>query len=118
MFPMVWEKVVKGSYNLSPAVLSEHICYQIIGEDYPAMIPKLLHNVKGMVYFNESPDDIERLDKFEGKYFSRLPTTVTQYNKEKVMVDTYILKPEYYSIMGEKRWDVKQFQIDGLDRFT
>ncbi|MBT4288169.1 MAG: gamma-glutamylcyclotransferase [Deltaproteobacteria bacterium] len=117
MFPMVWDQVVKGSYNLSPAVLSEHICYQIKGADYPVMIPKLLHNVKGMVYFNVAQDDIKRLDKFEGEYYFRLSVTATQYDKEQVMVDTYILKPEYYSVMEEKRWDVKQFQIEGLDRF-
>jgi len=117
MFPMVWDKVVEESYNLSPAVLSEHICYQIKGADYPAMIPKLLHNVKGMVYCKVSPDDIQRLDKFEGEYYSRQSVSVTQYDEEKMMVDTYILKPEYYSIMEEKRWDVKKFQVEGLDRF-
>jgi gamma-glutamylcyclotransferase (GGCT)/AIG2-like uncharacterized protein YtfP len=72
MFLPVWQRVVRGTYRSSPALLRDYARYKIAGEIYPAMVAQQGKSVSGIVYFDVAADDIGILDKFESSDYQRV----------------------------------------------
>lgn len=117
MFAPVWQRVVAGHYRSAPAVLQGYQRFPVRGEEYPAIrIGDETASVSGVLYFDVSPADIKRLDDFEGEYYLRTAVDVSVSGKA-VAAETYVLRPAWYGILGDGRWDVDAFEAHGIKAF-
>lgn len=89
MFAEVWQTVVRGRYRSEVVTLPGHARYAIDGESYPAVVPQAGASVEGRLYFDVMPDDLQRLDVFEGSDYRRGPVRVRAPGGE-IAADTYI----------------------------
>ncbi len=73
--------------------------------------------VAGILYFCVTPDDITRLDTFEGGYYHRCNETVHLPDGRIIEAGVYVLREAYTHIMADRDWDPDQFRRDGIHRF-
>ena len=118
MFEEIWSRVVVGGYDKSPAVLNGYDRKLARGEIYPVLFPSSGFSlVEGTVYIGITDADLQKIDSFEGEYYSRQPAEVLVREATKLPVQVYVLKEEYYSIISHKDWDPARFRIDGIQLF-
>lgn len=118
MFPMVWSRVVRGHYNHAEALLSGYIRRAVIGEHYPVVLKSSSNQqVPGVIYFDVTPVDIERLDLFEGPQYERIETMICLADNRHLDAGVYILRDSYRTIAAAWDWDPEQFRQNGLRQF-
>jgi hypothetical protein len=124
MFDQVWSKVVHGRYESFPALAPQLIRLAVPGETYPAAVSHQSGNIQGLVWQNVSPADLQRLDGFEGREYSRVPVEVLPLSC--IGVSAEMIKPLMAWIYlwnqpelldFDKPWDVEQFKSEGLPLF-
>lgn len=116
MYLPVWLKVVKGIYRCENGVATGFQRHSVPGEAYPAMVPLEGAYVQGMVWFDVLPDDLHRLDAFEGEEYERSEIDVLLNSDGRVIkADTYMwLNP---SVLNEELWSVSHFETEGILSF-
>ncbi|MBL8311316.1 MAG: gamma-glutamylcyclotransferase [Burkholderiales bacterium] len=121
MFPVVWRGVVRGDYHSATAVLSglRRLCVR--GEEHPALVvAPQASALAGVVYFDVEPDDLARLDYFEGREYARVSLSVQAKAHEAGRPD-FITADAYLALNIDDLltcdWDVAAFERDGLPRF-
>lgn len=118
MFAEVWTRVVRGRYRCRSATLSGYQRRAVKGAVYPVAVPALPEDgIDGMLYYDVEADDIDRLDRFEGKYYRRLVEAVSISADTTIEAGVYVLHPDYRAIAADEEWDVDRFQRSGLPRF-
>ena len=118
MFEEIWSRVVVGKYNKTPAIVNGYDRKMARGEVYPVLFPSTGFSlVEGIVYIGVTDADLQELDSFEGKYYSRQPAEALVREAAKLPVQVYVLKQEYYSVISHKDWDPARFRIDGIQLF-
>ena len=116
MFPQVWTVVVRGDYPPHPARLHGHQRRRIQGETYPAAIAASTTDfIDGQLYLNISPDDMQRLDHFEGDDYAKIEVPVTLSDNRVVTAAVYLYRhPER---LATQDWDVAWFEREGIHAF-
>lgn len=76
MFDAVWIRVVAGRYESVPGRVRGFSRFAVAGESYPAVVRSVRGEVIGRVYLDVAPDDLARLDAFEGDEYRRVPAGV------------------------------------------
>ena len=110
MFPQVWERVVRGHYRNTRAVLAGHVRFAITGETYPGMVAQEGAQVEGVIYFDVAHEDMAALDAFEGIDYRRDKVTVITETGESIAAHTYIyLLPQCFS---GALWRPEEFQME------
>ncbi|HEX8884050.1 MAG TPA: gamma-glutamylcyclotransferase family protein, partial [Noviherbaspirillum sp.] len=66
MFAEVWQPLVSGRYPSGPAVLAGYRRFAVPGVTYPGIVAAPGQEVAGLLYRDVAPDDLARLDLFEG----------------------------------------------------
>ena len=115
MFPVVWDRVIKGAYSSSEATCHGFQRLRIRGEQYPALIvnpnARLL---TGRIYFDVSASDVARLDHFETSEYARVSIAAVVAGKA-LVADAYLtLKPES---LDREEWSPEFFEQKGLESF-
>ena len=115
MFKRVWSMVVTGHYFKSQARLFGYQRRMIKGETYPALIPGGRSDfVNGIIYFEVDSRDQDRLDKFEGRYYTKIQETFRLSNHQTVSAQVYVFKPEYRALVENKPWNPEWFKETGI----
>lgn len=115
MFEPVWERVVRGKYQCTPAWLNGHVRREIAGELYPGVVRKEGSRVRGLVWLGVEQTDLALLDSFEGVDYDRVEVSLESDVGMNMPAQTYLWKhPER---LTDKPWDVKQFAETGLPLF-
>jgi Gamma-glutamyl cyclotransferase, AIG2-like len=120
MFDAVWLAVVCGQYKHHRAVLTGYSRHSVRGELYPALVSSNKPGafVEGRLYRDVSPDDLRRLDAFEGGEYRRIDCEVTTFaatSLDVLSAQVYLfLKPE---LLLPQDWDVAQFAVTGIEPF-
>jgi gamma-glutamylcyclotransferase (GGCT)/AIG2-like uncharacterized protein YtfP len=109
MFPEVWNRVVVGRYRSAPAGVTGHARFAITGESYPGMVPAAGETVRGVVYFDVTPQDIAALDVFEGSDYRRDTLYAKLDSGETVTADSYIYLRA--TRLADGRWDPEAFPM-------
>ena len=120
MFAPVWGRVVKGTYASSEEELEGFARYQVLGEEYPAVLrstdvlstsapPSSL--LTGRVYWNIDEQDQARLDAFDGSDYERIKVT-TRSQKQ---VDLYLYR--HPQRLSQTAWDPVWFERQGMTEF-
>ncbi len=119
MFPDVWERVVSRRYKNNEALTRGLIRRKIRHSTYPvAIIGEPRHILDGRLYWNVTPADVERLDRFEGKYYQRRQVVVTiEHDGKEAVADAYLLRQKYHLLAGREEWSPIHFQKRELQRF-
>lgn len=119
MFPEVWERVVNRRYKSCEAHTAGLVRRKISNSTYPVAFAGSPENVlDGRLYWNVSPADLGRLDRFEGEYYERKPILVASGQDEtKISADVFLLKPKYKLLAGPDDWSPRHFQKHELQRF-
>lgn len=115
MFHDVWSVLVKGNYTSQKATLAHYTRRCVKNDEYPVIF-KGGENVEGVVYTNISNEDMAILDAFEGEFYQRITVDV-QTQTQIIQADVYVLKEEYFHIIEDKPWDVKEFATTGIKCF-
>lgn len=116
MFDVVWQQLSSGHYQKMDAELADFIRLKVRGEEYPGIIPSIANRVAGQLILNVTPDDIQQLDVFEGKYYKRELVKVTSANRE-YPAETYVFRKKYQSLLSMEEWDADIFKNHGLSSF-
>lgn len=118
MFDSVWSRIVAGSYDRSAAILQGYDRKGLLGEEYPVIVPSSAHSqVEGIVYHEVSPDDLTRLDLFEGDYYFRKTEQVVTEKMVIIPAEIYVLKEEFYTLISPRKWDPLHFSTTGIHYF-
>ena len=99
------------------AILSDFQKYLIKEEPYPALIPEKNIQTQGVIYYNISKSALDRLDRFEGKMYSRQIVYAETADYQKIPAYAYILKPEFMDNLTQKIWDYNYFLKSGKKEF-
>ncbi len=91
--------------------------YGVKNEHYPAIIPEKEGCVKGIVYLDVSPAAWERLDRFEGEMYERLPVEITLNTGMRITANTYVWKPAFSLELTESHWSLETFFQKGKQAF-
>ena len=118
MFSPVWDRVVAGNYLASSALLHGYARRAVIDEDYPvAFAARPQDSISGIVYYDVEPDDVRRLDIFEGDYYQRISVNLELPQLREITADVYIVRQRYQRIISDRHWDPEDFQVNALSKF-
>jgi len=109
MFREVLDRAVIGRYQGVSARAHGFTRGSIAGQIYPGMIPDATQEVAGTLYFGIEPDDLARLDFFEGEEYERSAISVACEGGRIEYAQAYIyLFPEK---LTQTAWIPKDFDL-------
>ena len=110
---------VTGSvcHQSQEATLQEYSRRTVCGEVYPAIIKQSGCSVDGIVYFNISLVDIERLDKFEGSLYERIEVEIILNNGERAGSHTYVISTKSAHQLSNDSWCYDNFLAKHKNQF-
>jgi gamma-glutamylcyclotransferase (GGCT)/AIG2-like uncharacterized protein YtfP len=117
MFEEVWDRIVHRHYAKQAAVLSGFRRLPVKGETYPGLVKSISGSVQGILYFDVNARDIKRLDKFEGKYYRKMPVRVWTMDGRVHNARTYVFSDRYRRLLGHSAWDPDHFHRQQLSGF-
>jgi gamma-glutamylcyclotransferase (GGCT)/AIG2-like uncharacterized protein YtfP len=118
MFSQVWTRVVQGAYTHGEAELTGFARKSVVGAEYPVIFPAgSACRLTGVVYFDVSSDDVERLDIFEGIYYFRQTVAIVLLDGTPIEAVVYVLEDRYRHIVSNRDWDPERFRRRGLASF-
>lgn len=117
MYDEVWNSIVKGSYNKCIASINGYERLNIKNEVYPALVKKKNSEVMGVIWKNVSSLDVEKLNIFEGDYYSLEKGQAIEKSGKKIQISFYLLKNRYSYILENSTWSKRKFETKGLQLF-
>ncbi len=116
MYLPVWTQIVKGVYPCMNAIAKGFQRHAVPGETYPAMVGEPNARVQGLVWLNVMPEDVARLDEFEGVEYARQEIDVTLNTSDEVIkAHAYLWLDK--TVLSEQLWSVSQFEAEGIQSF-
>lgn len=119
MYRSIWNRVVRGTYAGSQALLPGYERRRIQGVDYPALVRSSdTAALRGVLYRGLAEDDLERVDRFEdeGDAYSRIRVTVELDGGDLVDAWSYLfLRSE---LLCEEVWSPHEFERSGMRSFV
>ncbi len=117
MCPDIMTEVSGYQFTKIQGILDGYCRLSIKGAIYPAIIPDGGSTVEGVVYKNISRTAWSRLDIFEGKLYKRQPVMINLNNGSSLESETYVLRPEFISILEKTEWNFENFLKSGKEHF-
>jgi len=117
MFEPVWKRVVRQRYASREARLDGYVRRKVRGEEYPAVVPAAGCAVTGLVYFNVNPADLQRLDRFEGRWYHRRRESLLINDGSRIRGWVYVFREAFRDRLQVEDWDPSEFSRRGLHRF-
>ncbi len=109
MFDEVWRKVVAGSYRSEAATLDGYRRFAVPGVTYPGIVAMPGERVEGRLYLDVSPDDMARLDAFEGAEYGRYALPVVLASGATVSAGTYVWLD--HGRLSDAPWQSEAFRL-------
>ena len=104
LYPELWQRLVKRHYRHARAQLAGYRRPTVKGERYPALVPCRGGSVVGRLYFALHPDDMRRLDRYEGHHYRRQQVEVLLDDGRSVKATTYLFKKRYRTRLSSREW--------------
>lgn len=116
MYLPVWSQVVQGVYACENAVAMGFQRHAVPNETYPGMVRNPAAQVQGIVWLDVSPQDLQRLDAFEGVEYQRETIEINlNKNGSSIQAGTYLWRDP--ATLSETLWSVASFESDGMQAF-
>lgn len=116
MYLPVWSQVVRGVYACENAIATGFQRYAVPNETYPGMVREAAAQVQGLVWLNVQPQDLARLDAFEGAEYQRDIIEV-RLNKDGSAIEAGAYLWLDSSALSDALWSVTTFERDGMHAF-
>ncbi len=119
MFPRVWDALVSARYQSVPSRLRDFRRHGVQGESYPAIVATPGAEVRGLVWLHVEPQDLDRLDRFEGDDYRRIAVSVESLDPARagtLTATAYVWKDP--SRLLDVDWDPAHFERTDLERFA
>ena len=100
-----------------PALLHGHQRHPVRGEDYPGMVERQGHKVRGLLYRMLDEAAFARLDAFEGLEYERVRREVCLPDDTRIVAWTYLFRPAFHHRLQPGEWDFEAFLRQGRQRF-
>lgn len=114
MFPEVWGIVVGREFKTVPGTLSGYSIFRVEGAAYPGIISAAPDStVNGLIYLDVDAASIERLDRFEGDFYARLPLSISCADGQCRDADTYTISDKHLKILTSESWTAEWFASSG-----
>ena len=108
--PKVWLRVVGRAYPTLPARVRGFRRVRVRGESYPALLPAgPEEEVEGVVHLGLSPQDLARIDRYEGELYRRIPVTCHLQDGSSREAQAYLFRREFLHLTEEGPWDPEEF---------
>lgn len=119
MFDAVWRAVIGRMKDAEPGTLRGYAIYRVRGETYPGVVPDDSAEavVRGCVYRDLDAPILERLDRFEGDPYRRVPVTVEVDGGKTTPCEAYVVRPSFVHILSRQPWSADWFETYGLQPF-
>jgi hypothetical protein len=119
MFDPVWRTVTGRQDPSDPGRLNGYAIYRVRGETYPGIVPSDGSDalVNGCVYWDLDGPTVERLDRFEGEFYRRIPVSVDVMGGRPAACEAYVVRPSFTHILSRKPWSAQWFETHGLQAF-
>lgn len=101
-----------------PCLLQGYQRRLLRGEVYPGIRPQPQASVEGVLYSGLSPQAWQRLDRFEGDMYHRETVVVELPDRRRNQAQTYVLKPQYHTLMSQHPWTLEAFLHRGMPSFV
>ena len=101
------------------AALDGYVRKAVRGEVYPAITPRKGARVRGVLYFDLSPEAVERLDRFEGPMYKRtgVLAVIDGSKREAVDAAAYVIAPTHLDRLSGRDWSFEKFLESGKGGF-
>jgi hypothetical protein len=109
MFAEVWQSLVNGRYPAEPAVLPGYRRFAVPGVAYPGIVAAPGQEVGGLLYRDVAPDDLARLDLFEGAEYRREALPVTLADGSVLVAETYVWLD--HGRLSDAAWQPEAFRL-------
>jgi len=100
-----------------PAMLKDYRRLCVRGEHYPGLIPMAGCVVDGVIYRDISRPAWQRLDRFEGRMYTREDEPVEMAQGEIITACVYVLHADYRHCLDDREWDFDLFLRSGKQKF-
>jgi gamma-glutamylcyclotransferase (GGCT)/AIG2-like uncharacterized protein YtfP len=114
MFETVWMRVVGEQSAGMPAILDGYQRYAVRDETYPAIITQPGGRVEGRLMLSLRPQQLERLDAFEGTDYRRIDVEVRLGGRLRPAQTYLFLRADQ---LLQQPWDVEGFARTGIIEF-
>ncbi|ACR12087.1 gamma-glutamylcyclotransferase family protein [Teredinibacter turnerae] len=119
MYPPVWQRIVQYHYEHNAATIYGYERVGVRDEPYPMLVPAGTSSVvEGVLYRNITPDDLARLDAFEGDFYDRISVDVVLTDGSVVQGMVYLANAYGRQYALETPWDMALFEAEGMQRFN
>jgi gamma-glutamylcyclotransferase (GGCT)/AIG2-like uncharacterized protein YtfP len=116
MLSFVFQRVVGRCPQSVEAVLDHWKRVRVDQETFPAALPASGEQVRGILWFDLSAAEIERLDAFEGDHYRRVRVQVSDVSGHRHSAQVYQWSREAGLI--NEPWDIDWFKTVGIKDFS
>lgn len=114
MFPEVWNIVVGREFRTVHGTLSGYSRFRVEDAVYPGIIAAAdVCSVEGLIYLDVDAASVERLDRFEGEFYDRLPLSINCADGEGRIADAYTISDKYLHVLTAESWTAEWFASSG-----
>jgi hypothetical protein len=119
MFPTIIHAVIGRIPDQQPAMIEGYRRLVVAGELFPGLIANNEggDSVEGVIYFNMSPKEWERLIAFEDPFYNLERVDVHCSGRE-ISALAFVLPPALSSLLSEKVWEPGAFRVSFLERWA
>lgn len=117
MFESVQRVLLGRAVPSRPAQLQGYACYVVRGAVYPGIRGKNGHMVQGLLLSDLHPEELLKLDSYEGSSYNRLPVVVATSAGEEFSTCAYFIAPSSQEQLTEVPWDAERFGREELEEY-
>ncbi len=118
MFEAVWLRVTGVRRRGTPARITGFCRRRVRGEVYPALVrAEAGEELQGILYSGVSPEELDRLDRFEGDCYRRILVTCRLDAGNTVEAHAFLFTEGHEELLAEEEWDAPLFYARHLGQF-
>lgn len=113
----IMTQVSGTTHRSQKATLLQYVRKRVSGEVYPAIIKQNDGSVDGIVYFNVSSEELDRLDKFEGPFYERTEVVAVNDDGESISTHAYVIAADSAHQLSNDNWSYEHFLMNHKQLF-
>lgn len=120
MFPEIWQVVVGREFGTIQGTVAGYSIYRVRRGSYPGMIASSKDDlVRGLVYLDVDAASIERLDRFEGRFYERVTLPTECSDGKPRAAEAYVVPERKRHGLTDETWSAEAFVASGgINDFT
>lgn len=115
--PEVWTLVAGRPNDSEGARLAGYRRRLLFAAPYPGIAERSGEEVDGVLWHGVDPEQLARLDAFEGEIYDRRVLEVTTAADRSRSAATYVLGQAHHHLLSAEPWDEARFRAGELDRY-